>query len=185
MKINNDNITHNPGFTLIETLLYIALFAVIIGGGMIAAYGIIEATNANTNQIILQEEANFLFRKIEWALTGSATIITPATATPTSNLVVDKNIGGVLTRLTFTKNVSDPVCPVNYLCLKRGLGASQLNANLNQLNSSSFFVSNISFTRTLAVNGRPDAMNAAFTLITVQNGRAASQDFSFTKYLRK
>ena len=38
---------------------------------MVATYQIIQSTDASTNQIILQEEANFLLRKIDAAITGA------------------------------------------------------------------------------------------------------------------
>jgi len=173
------------GFTLIETLLYIALFAIIIGGGLIAVFQIIQSTDANRNQAILQEEANFLLRKVDWALTGATAITTPPNTTPTTTLVVNKIIGGSSTVLTFGINANDPVCPANYICLKRGTGASQLNTNLYPLNSTSISISGLSFQRSVPVSGKPDAVTTSFTLITVQNGRTSTQAFSTTKYLRK
>ena len=59
------------GFTLIEVLVYLALFAVIIGGGMVAVYQIIESTNKTNDKVVIQEDANFLLRKLDWALTGA------------------------------------------------------------------------------------------------------------------
>jgi len=155
------------GFTLIETILYLALFAIVIGGGMAAAYNIIQTTDANSNHVILQEEANFLFRKIDWALTG----VTAITAN-TSTLVTTKPISGVSTQLTFALSV-------NTITLQRGTGTAVV------LNSASIAVSALSFTKTAGGNGKPDSVTAAFSLITAQNGRGASQDFSLTKYLRK
>ena len=61
----------NKGFALIEMVVYIGLFSIVIGGGMVATYQIMESTNAGTSHVILQEEANFLLRKINWALTGA------------------------------------------------------------------------------------------------------------------
>jgi hypothetical protein len=60
------------GFTLIEALLYIALFAIVIGGGMVAVYQIIESTNRTSDKVMMLEEANFIQRKIEWALKGAS-----------------------------------------------------------------------------------------------------------------
>lgn len=62
---------NTKGFTLIETLLYLALFTLIIGGGMAAAYQIIQSTEATHQKVIIQEEADFLLRKLEWALSGA------------------------------------------------------------------------------------------------------------------
>src|SRR4051812_4410040 len=86
----------NGGFTLIETLLYIGLFAIVIGGGMIATYQIIQSTEASKNHIILQEEANFLLRKVNWALAGATSVTANA-----NSLVIVKNISGTSTILTF------------------------------------------------------------------------------------
>ena len=170
----------NKGFTLIEVVIYLALFSIIIGGGMVAVYGIIQSTDAGNNQIILQEEANFILRKIDWTLTGAISITTPANPTPTTNLILTKNISGSPTLFTFEINSNDVICPVKYLCLKRGSAMSQLNTNLFQLNSSSISISNLSFKKTPTGNG----IETNFTLTTEQNGRNVSQVFTTTKYLR-
>lgn len=164
------------GFTLIETLVYIVLFAIVIGGGMTATYQIIQATDANYNHVILQDEANFLFRKIDWALIGIIGITTPPNTIPTNNLVVNKTVNNTPATLTFETHDSDSTCPINYLCLKQSSAVP--------LNSSSLAFSNPLFTRTI-VSGKPDSITASFTLTTAQNGRPATQNFSITKYLRK
>ena len=150
------------GFTLLETLIYLFLFTIVIGGGMIAAYNIIEGTNAAYNHVILQEEANFLFRKISWALTGATAISTPSA----TSLSVTKT-GSPDLLLDF----SDP-----NIRLTQGLGSAVV------LNSSSIKVSGVLFA---IETGALDKVTTSFTLTTVQNGRPATQDFTFTKYLRQ
>lgn len=158
---------NKTGFTLIESIIYLALFAIIIGGGMVATYQIIQATDASTNHVILQAEANFLFRKIDWALNGATSITTPADATPTTNLIVNKNINGSPTELTFTLSGTD-------LALERG------SAGANILNSSSITVDALSFKQ-----DPTDSITTDFTLTTYSAGKPATQNFSFTRYLRK
>ena len=51
------------GFTLIETMIYTALFSIIIGGGIVSAYQIITSTQGSSNQLISEQEADFLMRK--------------------------------------------------------------------------------------------------------------------------
>ncbi len=68
-----------PGFTLIETLIYIVLFSIIIGGGMIAAYQIVEGTERTESKTILEQDANFILRKINWVLTGAISVDTSGT----------------------------------------------------------------------------------------------------------
>lgn len=144
------------GFTLIEIIIYIALFSIVIGGGMVATYSIIQSTDNGTNHVILQEEANFLLRKINWALTGAISF------TIGSNLSIAKDG----TTLVFDLNSG------NMRLTKGGV--------ISILNSSSISVSNLTFTP-VGANG----ITTTFTLTTVQNGRNTSQDYSTTKYLRQ
>ena len=152
------------GFAIIEVVVYLALFSIIIGGGMVAVYQIIQSTDAGENQVILQEEANFLLRKINWSLTGADTVDVPSS----TSLSVDKP--GMPT-LLFDLNSSN-------LRLKTGSDPAVI------LNSESISVSGLSFSKTVS-SGKPDAIATAFTLTTVQNGRNMSQEFTTTKYLRK
>ena len=161
-KYNKKNST---GFTLIEIVIYLALFSIIIGGGMIAVYEIIQSADAGENQVILQEEANFLLRKIDWALTGATSVA--VTSFPQTFSVTKSG----LPTLLFDYNSSN-------LRLKRGSSSAVI------LNSSSITVSNLSFVKTV-VSGKPDAITTTFTLTTAQNGRNTSQVFTTTKYLRK
>jgi prepilin-type N-terminal cleavage/methylation domain-containing protein len=66
--------TAQKGFTLMETLIYIALFSILMSGAMIAAYNLLEGGGRNTSAINTQEEGTFINRKINWALTGARTV---------------------------------------------------------------------------------------------------------------
>jgi len=61
-------IKSQSGFTLIEALIYIALFAVIIGGLMLTAYQIFEATAQVQKMAQREVEYNFVLEKIMWVL---------------------------------------------------------------------------------------------------------------------
>lgn len=58
----------NRGFTLIETLVYIALLGILMGGAMLAVYQLIANVGQVNANIAIEEEANFLLRKVNWAL---------------------------------------------------------------------------------------------------------------------
>lgn len=152
----------SKGFTLIESIIYLALFVIVIGGGMVATYQVIQATDATNNHVILQGEANFLFRKIDWALNGADSVNVPSPAT----LIIQKPS----LQLTFSLDGSN-------LTLERGSSGSII------LNSSSITVDSVTFER-IQETGKPDSINADFTLTTSQVGKPASQSFSSTKYLR-
>jgi prepilin-type N-terminal cleavage/methylation domain-containing protein len=157
---------YNQGFTLIETIIYIALFSIVITGGMVATYQIMQGTDAAANKIIIQEEANFLLRKIDWAMTGANTIST--TSSPPS-LTITKT-GPTVLKFDFSS-------PAGSIRLSKGGGSPSI------LNSSNIIISNLSFN---PVNiGSLHGINTVFTLTTNLNGRNATQTFSTTKYLRK
>jgi len=62
------------GFTLIETIIYIALLAFIIGAGVSSAYYLIDSSVKGENDVNTIAEAEFLLRKIDWAMTGANSV---------------------------------------------------------------------------------------------------------------
>jgi type II secretory pathway pseudopilin PulG len=62
------------GFTLIETLIYIALMAFILGAGVTTAYYLIDASARGKSEVNTIAEAEFLMRKIDWAMTGASDV---------------------------------------------------------------------------------------------------------------
>lgn len=147
------------GFTLIETLIYLALFGILIAGIGVATYAIIEASGRDQTRITAQEEANFLLGKLNWALTGASSI----TVAPTS-LNVNKFVG--------------PSVVFNYINLKLQLGGAPLN-------SDAVKVVNLVFIDIPASAGKPEGVTVKFTLrSTTPRGTTIDQDFEITKYLR-
>lgn len=150
----------NAGFTLIETLIYVTLFVVMIGGSLGAVYQIIQSTNAANAWIVVNNEANFLLRKINWALTGASAVSVPSpqdlqiyktTPPPGGNPIVFDWNGGNLR-------------------MARGGGAPVI------LNSVNIAVASLSFQK-IVETGRPDAIKTGFKI----NG----QNFETLKYLRQ
>ena len=64
----------NKGFTLIETLVYIALLTFVIGVGVSAAYYLIDSSAKGKSDVNTIAEAEFLMRKIDWAMTGATSV---------------------------------------------------------------------------------------------------------------
>lgn len=159
------------GFTLLETLIYIALFSVLIGGVLATTYNIIEASGRNQTKTVLEQEGLFLSSKLNWALAGASTVAvvpSPPSLTinkfnyPTNPLVFDLDPSLVTLRL------------------KEGGGAA------TNLNNDAVQISNLVFTDIPAASGKPEGVQASFTLTAkTPNGSALSQDFTITKYLRK
>jgi len=77
---------HRKGFTLIEVVIYIALFSILLGGAFVTAYQLIDSSRFLGAKNTVQEEGNFVLRKFNWALMG----ILDVTAPSPSSLVVTK-----------------------------------------------------------------------------------------------
>jgi prepilin-type N-terminal cleavage/methylation domain-containing protein len=62
------------GFTLIEMIVYIALLSIIMIGAVTVSYQLIQGTGTSDSKATVQEEGNFLSRKMEWAFNGMTNI---------------------------------------------------------------------------------------------------------------
>ena len=69
---------HTNGFTLLETLVYIALLGILITGVFSVAYNLMEGTARINKKILLHEEATFILRKIGWAIADATSITIPS-----------------------------------------------------------------------------------------------------------
>lgn len=113
------------GVSLIETLVYLALFAIIMSGIMASAYGLFMGSDRAQTKAMLQEELNFLTAKVVNVLNNAETISWPASG----------NIG---TTLTITRYDSSS----QSMSLSGGnllLGSAQLNnSNVTLITASDF-----------------------------------------------
>ena len=65
------------GFTLIEVIIYIALFSLLMGTAFVTAFQLIDGSGKLGVKNTVQEEGNFVMRKINWALTGAENFTIP------------------------------------------------------------------------------------------------------------
>ncbi len=146
------------GFTLIEVIIYIALFALLMTGALVATFQLLEGGSRNQKAVAIQEEGTFLYRKINWALSGAtgATLIDPQT------LSVTRPDLGSESPLIFASSA-------NYLTLARGSGSPAV------LNSDYFKVSDVSFNVT-TLAGVGTSVTALFNVEHIP--------FVFQTYLR-
>lgn len=66
------------GFTLIETLVYIALLSFLVTGALATIYGIVESGAITSDTTVVHDEGTFVLRKVEWALASATSISSPA-----------------------------------------------------------------------------------------------------------
>jgi prepilin-type N-terminal cleavage/methylation domain-containing protein len=64
--LNMPLLIYKRGFTLIETIIYLALFSIVIGGALAATTVLFEGAGRNTTEARLQEEGTFMLEKIAY-----------------------------------------------------------------------------------------------------------------------
>ncbi|MDD5050452.1 MAG: hypothetical protein PHV93_01790 [Candidatus Pacebacteria bacterium] len=119
------------GFTLIETILYIGLLSLILGGILSASYYLIESSGRQSQSILVDEELNFLFKKIDWVLSSVSSIDAPLGPGVSTKLIVRK--------YNFSTNPLTLVAKDGLLTLSRS------NKEAIPLNSESVKVDSVSF----------------------------------------
>jgi type II secretory pathway pseudopilin PulG len=153
-------------FTLVETLVYIALFGILIGGFVVSAYGLFESSNRNLTKAMLQQEKDFVIGKINWALSGAQTVTVPAVGASSGTLTLTKY--GDPTQITITTSGG---------ALTVG-GSPTTNTNVT--------VNKLVFIHTHAGGTNPESVEAGFTIsVLTQDGKTVLQTASTTRYIRK
>lgn len=79
------------GLTLIETLIYLALAALIVSLVVVSVYPIIDSSSRLEAWIEVENEANFILRKLNWALTDISNINQPLASATSTTVSVNKN----------------------------------------------------------------------------------------------
>jgi prepilin-type N-terminal cleavage/methylation domain-containing protein len=151
----------NRGFTLMETMIYIALFGIIMSGAVVGTYNLLEGGDRNVASAGVQEEGTFLIRKISWALSGGTAVSISGG-------------GSILTINTIAPGVTSPLVISGVgsnMTIARGGGASIV------LNSDRFKISNVLFTYIASINGRPPSVSGSFLV--------GDKSFTFRDYLRQ
>ncbi len=155
----------NKGFTLIETIIYIALLALIMGSGVIAGLYAVDSSQNGLANINTLAEAGFLLRKIDWALTGADNFDSSIPGT----LSVNKN--GFASNPIIIDYAADPLTRRGRARIKIG------SAQPIELTGDRVNVTSLEFKNIPAVPPKPAGITASTTI--------DGKHFEITKYLRK
>lgn len=152
--------TTDRGFTLIETLVYLALFTLMIGGLVISAYALFESNDRNQTKAMLQEEANFVMAKIVRTLDNAAS----ASVSGGSMLTVTKYDLTTVVVSTTSSNVF--------------IGGSRLN-------NENVTIDDLLFVRS-GGGSAPESVEISITASArTPKGMIVTQSASTTRYIRK
>jgi type II secretory pathway component PulJ len=69
---------NNTGFTLLEMIIYIALFSFMIGGLIMTSFMLVQNSHKTENRITVQGEMNFVLKKINWVINQAKDIDIPS-----------------------------------------------------------------------------------------------------------
>lgn len=176
----NHSTKSGAGFTLIEVVIYIALFTIIVGGSFVTAYSVIESIGRNQTKAIIQEEGDFLIGKINWVFSGAQSVTSPAIITPATSAS-----GPTLSLAKWDALIGNPIVITlsgTDIVISRGPNPAQ------PLNNSNIEVNSLNFEHASASGDgtTPESVRSSFTLDSrTPTGEVISQDFSTTNYLRK
>ena len=150
------------GFTLIEVLIYLGLFAFLISGMLMSVYIILEGGHRSQSNATLQQEGDFVISKFNRALNEGKTLTVTG-----SELDVEMWSGPDLVFDMDSGNIT----------LDSGSGALSLNNTNTE-------VSDLIFTHQ-GEGTSQEILTVKFTLTTrTEDGKVVSENFETTKYLK-
>lgn len=172
MKIIGQKIKSSAGFTLLETLLYSVIFAVILSFTVVSFYQILGSHGQNQAKLIVQNEANFFMQKIIWAFSGAKTINQFSVSSSTLSFSIDKY------------NPSDN--PIVFTFSGGGLNFSRGGGAPIRLSNNNVQITNIAGSYNPASGATPASLSLSFSVqssSTDPNRQPISLQSKF--YLRK
>jgi prepilin-type N-terminal cleavage/methylation domain-containing protein len=155
------------GFTLVETIVYIALLGILMTGAVMMSYHIVQSSSNVSSKNTVQEEGNFVMSKISWALSGVSNSM-PAFSGYPNNITIQRYDGNT-TKFKWMSNGSQKWIENSELNKNSGAFASTTTNNVN--------VSMLQFHYIPASGTAPAGIEASTTV----NGVT----FSMTHYIRK
>lgn len=150
------------GFTIIETLVYLAIFSIVIGGVAVAMYLLFQSSGTLQTRAMLVQEEQFVMLTIERLVAEAASISAPS-AGASGNTLTLTTFGGA--SYTITKN------------------GDYVTVDGAELNNTNVRVTALSFARSAAI---PDGITAEITIVAnAPSGQIVSFSASTTKYRRQ
>jgi archaellum component FlaF (FlaF/FlaG flagellin family) len=154
------------GFTLIETIVYLALFTMIIGGFVSASYSLSENAGRNQTKAMLQDEEDFIVGKILSSLESANAISLPGSSSSGSALNFTTYAGGSVTVSLSGSNVI-------------------WNGGVMPLNNANVSLTQLTFTHT-GSGTNPESVQVDITAnAKTPNGMTITESLSATHYIRK
>jgi Tfp pilus assembly protein FimT len=161
------------GFTLVEVILYVAIFTAMVLFIAGIVWRVADSGAANRGRANLAAEADFAFAKVKWALSGATAISEPAASSTGSALTV--------IRYNFGEN------PVAFQVASGALVMSRAGGPAVALTSSNVRVVTFSATHAPSVINVPESIQIKLALAASSSepGVLASTTLQGVFYLRQ
>ena len=153
----------NKGFTIIELVIYLALFSIMLGGLIVTVFQLMESAGNLTSKDAVQEEINFVLKKMDWALADASGINSPLSGTSNTLIINKTNFSN--NPIVFRLNTANPDYPYLEFCLN--------GTDCNPLTTRNVKVESLTFTK---INGSPSGISMDLKI----NGMI----ITYLKYLR-
>jgi len=153
-----------PGFTLIETIIYSALIALVIGGSLGVVYPILQGADSLNKQIVVEQDANFMLSKIRWVLSDIENIVSPALLNSSSTVLS-------INKKNFSSNPVTLRLQSGNLVIQQGTGPEYV------LNHSLIFIDSVVFERQSYAASSAETILASFEI--------SGQDYLISQYIEK
>ncbi len=130
-------------FTLIELLLYVAIFAVVAGFFTSILLITLRVQNTQTGIVEVSTQLNFALSRVQQYIQGSTAITSPASGASANSLSVTGGSSGAITiALGTCGGVSNAICVTD-------------SSGTNPLTSSKIAVTNLNFTHYTTASNNP------------------------------
>ena len=163
--INHLSQKKDCGFTLIETIIYIGLFALIFSGIFVSIYPIFTGAERLTKNVATEGETAFILSKIDNALSSIITDSNGTITTPGGNQLVLSYNG--TEKFRFAGSTSSTYCVTPLVCKLITIEKDH-SGDAVPLNAQRVQFENLSVTQTAPTGGASRYIDISFTA----NGKA-------------
>lgn len=151
----------SAGFTLIETIIYIGLFALIFSGIFASIYPIFAGAERLTRNIASEGETAFILAKIDYALSSTMIDSKGTLATPGGNQLVLSYNG--IEKFRFAGSTSSSFCVTPLICKVLTLKTNGGSNPEVPLNAQRVQIENLVVIHVAPTGGGPRYVDISFT----------------------
>jgi len=167
------------GATLIEVLLYTAIFMIVMGGVMLIAFGMLTTAEQTNAQIEVSENARFVTQHIEDLVRNSVSINSPSVGTTATSLSVNIDSNSVFQQYGSSQGWGNNMNPVIY-SISNGVLSVQIGSITTLPLTNSFVTASISFQNNSYSPETKNTIRVRGVIKSVASTRPASTSLDFS-----